>query len=156
GRRCGANAGNTTPNELGVRIAAPAPCRRRAPMRTDADGAIAQTADARTNNDMPTRNPRLRPYRSARRPAGTSRAANTIAYPLSTHDSSARLEPGKSRWRSGNVMLTMNKSSRDANTPIETITKVRHGLAIIASTGTRFLDETHAIRGGLLEATHWT
>ena len=96
-------------------------CTIRAAIRAFTDGAAAQAADATLNSASPPRNARLRPVRSAQRPAGTSSAANAIAYAFSTQESSLRLAWWKSRWMSGNAMLTMNRSSEAMNTPTETV-----------------------------------
>ena len=57
----GGNSGRTRPRELGVRMAAPTPCTRRAPMSQPAVGATAQAAEATVNTVRPRTNPRLRP-----------------------------------------------------------------------------------------------
>ena len=60
-------------------IAPPSACTVRAPTRNGTDGAAAHAADAAANVSSPAMKTRLRPTRSAMRPVGTSRAANTIA-----------------------------------------------------------------------------
>ena len=73
--------------------APPAAWTTRAPTRTQTSGAAAQAAEATAKTIMPVRNAARRPIRSAARPAGTSSAANTIAYAFSTQDSDARSVP---------------------------------------------------------------
>ncbi len=68
------------------------------------------------NPASPATNTRRRPIRSAHRPAGTSTAANTIVYPLSTQDSELRLVPGYCLLMYGKARLTMNRSRLDMNT----------------------------------------
>src|SRR4051812_23419839 len=74
----------------------------------------------------PSRKPRLRPRMSAQRPAGTSRAATTIAYALRTQDSDDSEEPPKSRPMSGNAMLTMKRSRLAMKTPTHTTARTCH------------------------------
>src|SRR6185436_8708314 len=111
----------SSPSEVGKSSAAPAAWRTRAATRKPTDGAAAHAADAAVKRLMPIRNARFRPVRSAQRPAGISSAANTIAYAFRIHERLARLVPAKSRWMSGNAMLTMNRSRLATNTPTETM-----------------------------------
>ncbi|MEK8142936.1 hypothetical protein NKH18_14560 [Streptomyces sp. M10(2022)] len=94
--------------------------RVRAATSAPSDGATAQTADATVNNAIPIRYARLRPDRSAQRPAGARTAAKAIAYALSTQERSLRLDDGNERARSGNAMLTMKRSSEETKTPMRT------------------------------------
>ena len=64
---------------LGKIIAPPAACTTRAATSVSTEGATAQRTEAPVKVARPSRNIRLRPMRSASRPAGTSSAANTIA-----------------------------------------------------------------------------
>ena len=59
-------------------IAAPAPWITRAAISVPTDGAAAHAAEASVNSTMPAENVRLRPIRSATRPAGTSNAAKLM------------------------------------------------------------------------------
>src|SRR5450755_3905041 len=120
-RFSGGNSGSSRPSEVGSMNAAPAACATRAPTSTATDGAAAHAAEARLNRPSPSRKPRLRPARSAHRPAGTSSAAKVIAYAFRTQDRPARLTPVNSRWMSGKAMLTMNRSSEAMKTPIDTV-----------------------------------
>jgi hypothetical protein len=124
-RFSGGNSGSSRPSDDGVRIAAPAACATRAATRTSTDGAAAHAALATVKSARPPRNARLRPVRSAQRPAGTRSAAKTIAYALSTQESDASDVPSKSRWMSGNAMLTMKRSRLATKTPTETIAATR-------------------------------
>ena len=63
-------------------------------MRRPTVGASPQAAEATVNRARPQRNTDLRPQRSASRPAGTRRAANTSVYPDSTHDMAVVLTSG--------------------------------------------------------------
>ena len=90
--------------------APPAAWTTRAATSTQTSGAAAQAAEARPKTIIPVRNAARRPIRSAARPAGTSSAANTIAYALSTQDRSARPAPPKLRPMDGSATLTMNRS----------------------------------------------
>jgi hypothetical protein len=78
--RCSAGkAGRSSPSVVGIIIAAPTAWRTRAPTRKGIEGATAQRAEAAEKRRRPLTKTRLRPIRSAIRPAGTNRAANTIA-----------------------------------------------------------------------------
>src|SRR5580693_1917040 len=79
-------------------------------------GASPHSTDPAVNPASPATNNRRRPIRSAHRPAGTSTAANTIVYPLSTQDSELRLVPGYCLLMYGKARLTMNRSRLDMNT----------------------------------------
>ena len=92
----------------------------RAATSTSSDGAAPHSAEPAANSSMPARNVRLRPARSAIRPAGIMSAAMTIAYAFSTHDIAAGLAPSKSPAMCGNAMFTMNRSRLTMNTATET------------------------------------
>ena len=70
-------ARSTRASEVGVTPAAPIACTTLARMSNSGFGASAQTAEAIVNSPSAPRKRRLRPSRSASRPAGTSAAANT-------------------------------------------------------------------------------
>ncbi len=124
--RCfGGNSASTSASEAGIRIAPPAACRTRAAINQPAPGAAAHSAEANTKVTRPATKSRLRPNRSAMRPAGTSSAAVTIAYPLRTQESVASLVPAKSRWMLGKAMLTMKRSRLATKVATETITRTR-------------------------------
>ena len=79
GRLSGGVAASSSASEVGISAAAPAACTTRAATRTARSGAAAQAADASVKIMIPARNTRRCPVRSPSRPAGTSRAANTMA-----------------------------------------------------------------------------
>src|SRR5713101_6596343 len=124
--RCwGGNSASRSASEVGMRIAPPAAWRMRAPISHPGPGAAAHRAEAPTKVIKPPMNNRLRPSRSARRPAGTSSAAITIAYALRTHERVASLVPEKSCLMLGNAMFTMKRSRLATNAATETITRTR-------------------------------
>ncbi len=71
-------ASSTSASDAGTTIAAPIACRMRAATRVPTDGAAAHSTDASVKMTMPHSNSRLRPSRSAIRPAATMKAANTM------------------------------------------------------------------------------
>ena len=75
----GGNSASRRASEAGIKMAPPAACTTRAAISQPAPGAAAHSAEASTKMASPAMKSRLRPARSARRPAGTSRAAVTIA-----------------------------------------------------------------------------
>lgn len=79
GRRAGVEFARSSASEAGISAAAPTACPTRAATSQPTDGAAAHRAEARTKTSTPAVKVRLRPARSARRPAGTSSAAKTIA-----------------------------------------------------------------------------
>ena len=79
GRSRGSNSGSSSASEVGTSSAAPAACSTRAATSVATDGAIPHSAEPIEKSTSPAWKPRLRPVRSASRPAGTSSAANTIA-----------------------------------------------------------------------------
>ncbi len=129
GRWGAANSTSTSARDVGNSAAAPTACATRAATSQPTDGAAAHRPEAATNTSAPAMKTRLRPRRSASRPAGTSSAANTIAYALSTHDSDASLAPPKLAWMSGNAMLTMNRSRLAMNVATHATTSTRLRLA---------------------------
>jgi hypothetical protein len=60
---------------------------------------------------------RRRPSRSASRPAGTRKAANTMLYALSTHESEPRLLPENDVLIAGNATLTIVASRNASSAP---------------------------------------
>ena len=78
-RRSAGNVARISPSEVGVRSAAPAAWSTRKPTSIGRLVAAAHAADAATNTATPSRKPRLRLNRSARRPNKTSSDAYTIA-----------------------------------------------------------------------------
>jgi hypothetical protein len=76
--RSGPKAGRSRPSEVGSMRAPPLAWRMRAAMSRPRVGLSAQRADDAVKMPNPMRKARLRPARSAQRPAGTSRAANTM------------------------------------------------------------------------------
>ncbi len=79
GRCAAGKAGRIRPSVVGSIIAPPAAWRTRAATRKGIEGAAAQRPEAAAKSSRPEMKTRLRPIRSAMRPAGTSRAAKTIA-----------------------------------------------------------------------------
>jgi hypothetical protein len=77
-RCCTGNSRSTKPSEVGSRIAAPTAWTPRAATSTESEPASPLVTEAARNSRMPARNNRLRPRRSASRPAGTSAAANRM------------------------------------------------------------------------------
>ena len=78
-RRRGGIDGSSSPSEVGVTAAAPAPCSTRAAIRNPSDGDTAQRKDPIPNAASPAANTRRRPTTSPSLPNGTSSAAKTIA-----------------------------------------------------------------------------
>jgi hypothetical protein len=72
------NSGRTRLSEAGVSIAPPIACSTRAATSIGTETDTPHSADAATNTTTPIMNSRLRPTRSASRPAGTNAAANTM------------------------------------------------------------------------------
>src|SRR4051794_3213475 len=90
--------------------AAPTPCSRRAPISAPSVGATPHNSDATVNVTRPARNTRLRPTRSPRRPARSSRLPNVTRNALTTQVRSAWLKP-RSRWIDGSATFTIVTSS---------------------------------------------
>ncbi len=136
-RSVGANSGSMRPSDVGSISAPPAACTTRAPIRKPTDGASAHAALASRKTVRPSRNARLRPKASAQRPAGTSSAAKTIAYPLRIHESDASDAPPNCFAIDGNAMFTMNRSRLDMKTPTHTINVTAHFRCITRRTASR-------------------
>ncbi len=66
-------------------------------------GATPHNADDAVKTARPQRNRRLRPTRSATRPATMSRAPKTTVYAFSTQESCASVAPANVRRRSPNA-----------------------------------------------------
>jgi hypothetical protein len=75
----GGNSGRIRATAVEYSNAAPAPWTRRAVISSAGLGAAAVRVEAATKMAMPTENMRRRPWRSARRPATSSRAAAQMA-----------------------------------------------------------------------------
>ncbi len=71
--------GSSRPSEAGTMLAAPAAWTTRPSTSTSSEGATAHRTEPAVNTTTPASRNRRRPKWSARRPAGTSRAPNTIA-----------------------------------------------------------------------------
>src|SRR5215472_5868075 len=119
-RACGLNRGDTaassSDNDAGTMRPAPIAWTTRAAISAATPGARPHSSEPRLNAARPAMKTRRRPIRSAHRPAGTSTAAKTIVYALSTQDSELRLVPGYCLLMYGNARLTMNRSRLDMNT----------------------------------------
>jgi len=76
--RAGPKAGRSSPSDVGSISAPPRACTTRAATRKPSVGATAHSAEAAVKAPSPSRKARLRPARSAHRPAGTRAAANTM------------------------------------------------------------------------------
>jgi hypothetical protein len=79
-------------------------------------GAIPHSTEPARNNHSPPKNSLRCPTRSASRPAGTSIAAKTTLYALSTQERSASEEPLKSAAIDGNATLTIVTSRKAMKT----------------------------------------
>src|ERR1700758_3847642 len=115
-RPAAGTAASRSDNDAGTIAPAPAAWMTRAAISSPTPGASPHSTDPAVNPASPATNTRRRPIRSAHRPAGTSTAANTIVYALSTQDSELRLVPGYCLLMYGNARLTMNRSRLDMNT----------------------------------------
>src|SRR5580658_4165558 len=116
GRPDAGTAASSSDSDAGTIAPAPAAWTTRAAISRPTPGASPHSTDPAVNPASPATNNRRRPIRSAHRPAGTSTAANTIVYPLSTQDSELRLVPGYCLLMYGKARLTMNRSRLDMNT----------------------------------------
>jgi hypothetical protein len=119
----------------GVSIAPPTACTTRAPMSTGTVGATAQIALPVVNSASDVRNTRLRPTRSAIRPAGMSSAAATIANDVSTHDTNEIGTSGKSARMLGYATNINDRSSALTAEEIETSASTRVSLLASSVTG---------------------
>src|SRR5712691_7536496 len=94
--------------------------------------AAAQATDAAVKTATPSRTrPSLR-YRSASRPKKTSSEAYTMAYPLSTQESSLRFAVPRSLAICGRATLTTNRSRLASTTPADTMTSTSPGAVAVA------------------------
>src|SRR5262249_13177854 len=123
------NAASTSASDAGSSIAAPTPCSTRDPTSIVGNCASAHSADDAVKIAAPHRNTRLRPTRSATRPAVTSSAPNTIVYALRTHERSAFEAVANVSRISGNATYRIVVSSETANTARLVSASTRHGLA---------------------------
>ena len=86
--------------------AAPTPCSRRAAISAPWLGATPHKSDASVKTTRPARNTRLRPRRSPRRPARSSRLPKVTRKALTTHVRFAWLKP-RSCWIDGRATFTI-------------------------------------------------
>jgi hypothetical protein len=126
-RCCCGNAASTIDSDAGVSSAAPIACSTRAAISHATLPANPQATDAAMNNVAPSRNTRLRPYASARPPAGISIAAYTTVYALSTHDMSAALASGKPARSAPNAAYNIVASSDTRNDATLATQNTGHG-----------------------------
>ena len=77
----------------GARIAAPTPCRARAPIIQAGDCARPVASEATVNSPIPKTNMRRRPSRSPARAPTSSRPPKVSAYALTTHESPVAENP---------------------------------------------------------------
>jgi hypothetical protein len=84
-RSAGANSTGITASETGVRTAAPIPISARIAMSWPASLVSAAAPEASPKSTSPISIRRLRPYRSASAPAGSSRPAKTSTYASTIH-----------------------------------------------------------------------
>jgi hypothetical protein len=75
-RRAAGNAPSRRASDVGITRAAPTAWSTRKATSNGTDAASAQAAEPTVNTATPVRKTSRRPYRSARRPAGASSAAN--------------------------------------------------------------------------------
>ena len=75
--RSSGNRTAKTASVIGKIAAAPTPITARAPMTSPESSAAAASTDTAPNSARAISSSRLRPYRSPRTPAGSSRPANT-------------------------------------------------------------------------------
>ena len=122
---------STRASDDGTSAAAPTACRTRAATRNPAVGARPHSIEARVNTTTAVRNVRRRPTRSARRPAGISKAAKTIVYAFSTHDSEEALTPLKSARIAGNATNRIVVSRKTAKIARLVETSTVHGLRVV-------------------------
>lgn len=78
GREAAGTVANRIDNDAGTIAPPPMACTSLAAINTLTPGASPHASDPTLNVTSPARNMRLRPIRSAQRPAGTSVAAKTI------------------------------------------------------------------------------
>jgi hypothetical protein len=83
-RRCGSMVDMMMASEDGVSIAPPIACTTRAAMMSGTVGASATSAEPTVKSSRLERKTRLRPSRSAKRPAGINSAAATIVNDVNT------------------------------------------------------------------------
>ena len=108
----------------GVTIAAPRPCRARAPISASVDEASAAAADATVKTATPTANIRLRPSRSPRAAPVRRSTAKLRVYALTVHSSSSSVAPKSSRMLT-RAFVTTRLSSVTMKSATETIASVQ-------------------------------
>jgi hypothetical protein len=135
GRRAAGNAASTIASDAGRSSAAPIACTTRAATSSSTDPARPHASEPARNTATPPTKMRLRPCRSASRPAGTSSAAYTTVYAFSTHDRSAGVAPANAARSAGNAANSTVASSETRNTAVLAIANVRHGRAAAATAG---------------------
>src|SRR6185503_19798183 len=100
----------------------------RAPTRKTTLGASPHSIDAIVKRTAAVRNVRRRPTRSASRPAGISRAANTIGYALRIQDSDDGDAEEKPALIEGKATNKIVVSRNAANTARLVLANTTHGL----------------------------
>ena len=115
-RRAGGKAWSTSASEEGKSSAAPRACSARAAINMPAEGATPQSVEAALKSARPSRKMRLRPTRSAMRPAGTSSAPNTMVYALRTQESWAAETCANVARMAGKATKSTVPSSETTNT----------------------------------------
>ena len=140
GRAAGGTAASSRDSDAGTIAPAPTAWMTRAAISAATPGASPHSTEPTLNTASPATNIRRRPIRSAHRPAGTSTAANTIVYALSTQDSELRLVPGYCLAMYGKARLTMNRSRLDMNTasdstPTTAVTRRAAAFSSVTVTG---------------------
>jgi hypothetical protein len=100
----------------GASTAAPSPCTARATNNCQPSWARPPPSEASVNRPSPTRNIRLRPYRSPARPPSSMNPAKAIAYAFTTHWRPCSLRARSART-DGSATLTTDMSSTTRNCP---------------------------------------
>ena len=127
-RRGPGKACSTSASEAGTTIAAPSAWSTRKTTSRPSEGAIAHSSDAAVKMITPHSNRRLRPSRSAMRPAATRNAANTMLYAFRTHETLAKSASGNDFWMSGNATFTIVASMNASTAPSDATISTRSGL----------------------------
>ena len=131
------NSGNTNAKDDG-KIAAPAnACRTRLRLRVITVPAVAENTADKANTSNPSWKIRLRPIRSARRPASGKNAAVPIKKPTTPQPTSAAVAPTNPDWMSSRaifVAVLLNPTSTVAS---DATHNARHARGGTASSGAR-------------------
>jgi len=98
----------------GATSAAPAPCTILDATSSTGSSASPPASEAREKTRRPTMKMRRRPSMSAARPPRISSPLKAIAYPVTTHCTTA-VDTPKSRSIDGNAIFTIVKSSTTIN-----------------------------------------